>query len=87
MARDIVERLRDRAYSGLPDPLLEEAADEIVRLRGALMELGSCVRLAETLSEAVESANRWSPLNVQAVALQGFHMVDMAWRKPPEVTK
>lgn len=39
MPRDIVERLRDRAYSGLPDPLLEEAADEIERLRnGALAD-------------------------------------------------
>lgn len=33
MPRDIVERLRDRAYIGLPDPLLAEAADEIDRLR------------------------------------------------------
>lgn len=32
MADDIVQRLRDRAYSGLPDPLSEEAANEIERL-------------------------------------------------------
>jgi hypothetical protein len=33
-AADIVTRLRDRAYSfKAPDPLLEEAADEIERLR------------------------------------------------------
>ena len=30
---DLVQRLRDRAYSGLPDPLLEEAANEMERLR------------------------------------------------------
>lgn len=29
---DLVQRLRDRAYSGLPDPLSEQAADEIERL-------------------------------------------------------
>ena len=38
---DLVQRLRDRAYSGLPDPLSEQAADEIARLR-----LATC-RLAE----------------------------------------
>ena len=33
-AADIVTRLRDRAYSfKAPDPLLEEAANEIERLR------------------------------------------------------
>jgi hypothetical protein len=32
--RDIVQRLRDRAFAfKAPDPLLEEAADEIERLR------------------------------------------------------
>ena len=30
---DLVQRLRDRAYSGLPDPLSEQAAQEIERLR------------------------------------------------------
>jgi hypothetical protein len=33
MQGDLVQRLRDRAYSGLPDRLSEEAADEIKRLR------------------------------------------------------
>ena len=33
MNNDLVQRLRDRAYSGLPDPLSEQAADEIERLR------------------------------------------------------
>ena len=33
---DLVQRLRDRAYgSKIPDPLVEEAADEIERLRSA----------------------------------------------------
>jgi hypothetical protein len=30
---DLAQRLRGRAYSGLPDPLSEQAADEIERLR------------------------------------------------------
>jgi hypothetical protein len=30
---DLAQRLRDRAYSGLPDPLSEQAANEIERLR------------------------------------------------------
>ena len=30
---DLVQRLRDRAYSGLPDRLSEQAANEIERLR------------------------------------------------------
>ena len=35
---DLVQRLRDRAYgSKIPDPLVEEAADEIERLRAALV--------------------------------------------------
>ena len=36
---DLVQRLRDRAYSGLPDPLSEQAADEIARLRLAICRL------------------------------------------------
>ena len=36
---DLVQRLRDRAYSGLPDPLSEQAADEIARLRLAVCRL------------------------------------------------
>ena len=33
---DLVQRLRDRAYGcKIPDPLVEEAADEIERLRAA----------------------------------------------------
>ena len=36
MQGDLVQRLRDRAYgSKIPDPLVEEAADEIERLRPA----------------------------------------------------
>ena len=34
MNNDLVQRLRDRAYGcKIPDPLVEEAADEIERLR------------------------------------------------------
>lgn len=40
---DIVERLRDRVYgSKFPDLLLEEAADEIARLRGSTAEQRFC---------------------------------------------
>ena len=39
MQGDLVQRLRDRAYSGLPDPLSEQAADEIARLRLAICRL------------------------------------------------
>jgi hypothetical protein len=35
---DIVDELRDRAYSGLPDPLSEQAANEIERLRLTALE-------------------------------------------------
>ena len=35
---DLVQRLRDRAYSGLPDPLSEQAANEIERLRLTAVE-------------------------------------------------
>ena len=38
MQGDLVQRLRDRAYSGLPDPLSEQAADEIDRLRLTAVE-------------------------------------------------
>ena len=39
MQGDLAQRLRDRAYSGLPDPLSEQAADEIARLRLAIRRL------------------------------------------------
>ncbi len=42
---DLAQRLRDRAYSGLPDPISEQAADEIQRLR-----------LTDAEREAVEQA-------------------------------
>lgn len=48
MPRDIVERLRDRAYSGLPDPLLAEAADEIERLRSGALSARETVRSVTT---------------------------------------
>jgi hypothetical protein len=42
MKDDLVQRLRDRAYSfKAPDPLVEEAADEIERLRTMLCDLQS----------------------------------------------
>jgi hypothetical protein len=70
---DLVERLRDRAYSfKFPDPLVAEAADEIERLRASLDELRSAadqadaeycaeiarLRLTDAEREAVEAASR-----------------------------
>lgn len=54
MPRDIVERLRDRAYAGLPDPLLAEAADEIERLRSGAVSDRETVTLADAEREAYE---------------------------------
>lgn len=86
---DVVDRLRKWA-NVVPVPpatdVMHDAADEITRLRGALMELGACVRMSESLDEAVGHANRWSPMNERAVLIEGFHMVDLAWRTPKEVT-
>jgi len=63
MQGDLVQRLRDRAYSGLPDPLSEEAADEIERLRPAyataVQRLASEIarlRLTDEEREAIEDA-------------------------------
>ena len=61
---DLVQRLRDRAYgSKIPDPLVEEAADEIERLRPAyataVQRLASEIarlRLTDAEREAVETA-------------------------------
>jgi transposase len=51
---DLVQRLRDRAYGGLPDPLSEQAADEIERLR-----------LTDAEREAIEAAIRsWPAIGV-----------------------
>ena len=64
MNNDLVQRLRDRAYGcKVPDPLVEEAADEIERLRPAyataVQRLASEItrlRLTDAEREAVESA-------------------------------
>ena len=61
---DLVQRLRDRAYgSKIPDPLVEEAADEIERLRPAyataVQRLASEIarlRLTEAEHDALEFA-------------------------------
>lgn len=86
MTGDIVERIReafrhDTFWDTDAPPLLDDAVAEIVTLRRTLMELAAQVRMAETLDEAVASANKFSPINVNAVLLNGFHMVDLAWRK------
>lgn len=49
---DLVQRLRDRAYAGLPDPLLEEAANEIERLRQQLAKAGEKWVVAEMASRS-----------------------------------
>jgi hypothetical protein len=48
---DLVQRLRDRAYSGLPDPLSEQAANEIERLRLTDAEREAVEVAAEAYSE------------------------------------
>ncbi len=50
--RDIVQRLRDRAFAfKSPDPLLEEAADEIERLRNGAVESRESVPVTEPMSK------------------------------------
>jgi hypothetical protein len=54
---DIVQRLRERAYAfKAPDPLLEEAADEIERLRNGAVEIRESFRLTDAEREAIERA-------------------------------
>jgi hypothetical protein len=50
---DLAQRLRDRAYSGLPDPLSEQAANEIARLRLTDAE-------REAVEQAIDAANGMS---------------------------
>ena len=63
---DLVQRLRDRAYGcKIPDPLVEESAEEIERLRPAYataVQRLACeidrLRLTDAEREAVEAAVR-----------------------------
>ena len=67
MQGDLVQRLRYRAYGfKIPDPLVEEAADEIERLRPAyataVQRLASEIarlRLTDAEREALEAAIGW----------------------------
>jgi hypothetical protein len=81
---DIVERLLrwvDReTVENDPAGAITAAAAEIVKLRHDIMELACAVRTAGRRKDAVEVANRLSPINVNAVLLNGFYRVDMAWR-------
>lgn len=81
---DIVDRLLrwvDReAVEDDPAGAINAAAAEIVKLRHDIMELACVVRTARRRSEAVEVANRLSPMDVNAVLRNGFYRVDMAWR-------
>ncbi len=81
---DIVERLLrwvDReAVEDDPAGAIKAAAAEIVKLRHDLMELACAVRTVERRKDAVAVANRLSPMDVNAVLLNGFYRVDMAWR-------
>ena len=64
MSDDLVQRLRDRAYGcKIPDPLVEEAADEIERLRPAYataVQRLACeidrLRLTDAEREAIDAA-------------------------------
>jgi len=81
---DIVERLLrwvDReAEETDPAGAIKAAAAEIVKLRHDLMELVCAVRTAERRKDAVDVANRLSPMDANAVLMNGFYRVDMAWR-------
>jgi hypothetical protein len=81
---DIVERLLrwvDReAEETDPAGAIKTAAAEIVKLRHDIMELACAVRAARRRKDAVDAANRLSPLDAGAVLLNGFYRVDMAWR-------
>lgn len=81
---DIVARLLrwvDReASEDDPAGAITAAAAEIVKLRHDIMELASAVRAAKCRKEAVDVANRLSPLNANAVLLNGFRRVDMGFR-------
>lgn len=81
---DIVDRLLrwvDReAEEDDPAGAITAAAAEIVKLRHDIMELASAVRTAESKKDAVDVANRVSPLNEIAVLRNGFHRVDMGFR-------
>ena len=81
---DIVERLLrwvDReVVEDDPAGAITAAAAEIVKLRHDLMELACVVRTARSRKEAVDVANRLSPMDVNAVLRNGFYRVDMAWR-------
>ena len=79
---DLVQRLRDRAYSGLPDPLSEQAADEIARLRLAICRLADqdatlsvqggnvTVTLDATLTDAEREAIRSACGSVRMVGTE-----------------
>lgn len=64
MSNDLVQRLRDRAYGcKIPDPLVEEAADDIERLRSSYataVQRLACeiarLRLTDAEREAIQSA-------------------------------
>ena len=73
MQGDLVQRLRDRAYGcKVPDPLVEEAADEIERLRFAIRRLAEqdatlsvqggrvTVTMDATLTDTEREAMEWA---------------------------
>jgi hypothetical protein len=59
---DIVERLRDRAYSSkIPDPLVEEAAGEVEKLRQRLRLQDAVIRggTVAALTDEERAALHW----------------------------
>lgn len=70
---DIVDRLVGAGQT--------EAADEIVRLRKAVLELCAAIR-SGSRSSAMNAAATYGPRDFVAAALvQGFHEIDKAWRE------
>ena len=68
MQDTLVQRLRDRAYSGLPDPLSEQAANEIERLRLTDEEREAIVTALAYLREDIDEKG----IEIDAAALRGL---------------
>jgi hypothetical protein len=64
---DLAQRLRGRAYSGLPDPLSEQAANEIERLR-----LTDAERAAAAFFSQIDGPGNVPVANHHATTLRGL---------------
>ena len=70
---DIVDRLRRDGQ--------DEGADEIVKLRRAVLEMYSAVMFNRRRKQAIEVARMHGPKDFASAALlNGFHEIDMKFR-------